>query len=88
MSKTAMIRARTSEETKTKAEEILKETGLNPSEAINIFYKQIILNKGLPFPVRIPNEITQKTFKKTDSGKELKEYKTLNDFIGDMNIEL
>ena len=36
MSKTAMIRARTSEETKTKAEEILKETGLNPSEAINI----------------------------------------------------
>lgn len=87
MAKTAMVRARTSEETKIKAEEILKETGLNPSEAINIFYKQIILNNGLPFPVKIPNETTRRTFKKTDSGKELKEYKTLEDFIGDMNLE-
>ncbi|MHB1664351.1 MAG: type II toxin-antitoxin system RelB/DinJ family antitoxin [bacterium] len=87
MAKTAMIRARTSEEIKAKAEEILKETGLNPSEAINIFYKQIILNQGLPFPVKIPNKITLQTFKKTDAGKELNEYKTLDDFIRNVNIE-
>lgn len=87
MAKTAMIRARTSEEIKAKAEEILQQAGLNPSEAINIFYRQIILNNGLPFPVQIPNKTTLQTFKKTDAGKELNEYETLDDFIRNINIE-
>jgi DNA-damage-inducible protein J len=87
MAKTAMIRARTSEEIKTKAEEILRQTGLNPSEAVNIFYRQIILNNGLPFPVKIPNMTTLQTFEKTDAGRELNEYKTLDDFVRNLNIE-
>ncbi|MCL5408754.1 MAG: type II toxin-antitoxin system RelB/DinJ family antitoxin [Candidatus Omnitrophica bacterium] len=87
MAKTAMIRARTNEEIKTKAEKVLQQIGLNSSEAINIFYRQIILNNGLPFPVKIPNKTTLQTFKKTDAGKELNKYKTLDDFIKKLNVK-
>nr|MCR4721281.1 type II toxin-antitoxin system RelB/DinJ family antitoxin [Lachnospiraceae bacterium] len=36
------------------AESILATLGIPASNAINMFYKQIILNRGLPFEVRIP----------------------------------
>ena len=31
----------------------------------------VILNKGLPFSVRVPNQTTLDTFRKTDAGEEL-----------------
>lgn len=44
-------------ETKKEAEKILKSLGLSPSVAINMFYKQIILNQGIPFDLKIKNSI-------------------------------
>ncbi len=84
MAKTAMIRARTDEGVKTDAEAILKKLGLNISEAINLFLNQVKLHKGLPFDVRIPNKTTLETFRKTDAGKELKGYKSIDEFIKKM----
>jgi len=54
MAKTAYVNVRVEEEDKTKAEEILNELGINTSTAIDMFLKQIILNDGLPFDVKIP----------------------------------
>ncbi len=82
MAKKVMVRARTSEEIKVKAEEILQQTGLKPSDAINIFYRQIILNNGLPFPVRIPDKDISQAFIKTDNLREMNKHKTFNEFIG------
>jgi len=31
----------------------LEKLGLNNSQAINIFYSQIVLHKGLPFPLSL-----------------------------------
>ena len=39
---------------KEQAENILSALGISASNAINMFYKQIILNRGLPFEVKIP----------------------------------
>lgn len=36
--------------------EILSALGIPASNAINMFYKQIILHKGLPFEVKLPTE--------------------------------
>ena len=36
------------------AEHILSELGIPASEAINLFYKQIILQRGLPFALKLP----------------------------------
>ncbi|MBO4859789.1 MAG: type II toxin-antitoxin system RelB/DinJ family antitoxin [Treponema sp.] len=52
--KTANLYARIEPETKGPAEAILAALGIPVSTAINMFYKQIILNNGLPFKVQIP----------------------------------
>ena len=58
MSKTAMIRARTEPELKEQAEDIFHELGLSQTDAINLFYRQVVLQHGLPFRVVIPNTET------------------------------
>ena len=80
MSKTAMIRARIEPELKDEVEEIFKELGLTTTEAITLFYRQVKTQKGIPFKLRIPNKVTLETAKKTDAGKELNEYSSLDEF--------
>lgn len=55
MAKTANLYARIEPDVKEQAESILEALGIPASNAINMFYKQIILHKGLPFPVRLPD---------------------------------
>jgi DNA-damage-inducible protein J len=45
------------------------------------------LLKELPFDVRIPNKTTLETFKKTDAGKELNEYKSIAKFKEKMTVK-
>ena len=71
MSKSAMVRARIEPGLKEGAEEILGRLGLNASQAITLFYKQVELHQGLPLDVAIPSETTQRTFRKTDAGQDL-----------------
>ena len=52
--KTANLYARIEPDVKEQAERILATLGIPASNAINMFYKQIILNRGLPFDVKIP----------------------------------
>ncbi len=59
MAKTAYLSVRLEPDVKTEAEEILSRLGLSTSEAITIFLKQVALHKGVPFPLRIPNDETR-----------------------------
>lgn len=59
MLKSEVVRARIEPDVKHNAEKILKDLGLSNSQAIVLFYQQIILNHGLPFDLKIPNEETQ-----------------------------
>jgi DNA-damage-inducible protein J len=52
--KSANLYARIEPEVKEQAESILSALGIPASNAINMFYKQIILNRGLPFEVKLP----------------------------------
>ena len=54
MAKTANLYARIEPEVKEQAESILAALGIPASNAINMFYKQIILQRGLPFEVKMP----------------------------------
>lgn len=54
MAKSANLYVRIEPDVKEQAEEILNALGLSASGAINLFYQQIILNRGLPFAVRLP----------------------------------
>ena len=52
--KTANLYARIEPDIKNQAESILSALGISVSSAINMFYKQIILQRGLPFEVKLP----------------------------------
>jgi addiction module RelB/DinJ family antitoxin len=54
MAKTDALYTRIDAKLKAQAEEILARLGLSPSEAVNIFMSQVVLNEGLPFEVKIP----------------------------------
>ena len=54
MAKSANLYARIEPEVKEQAETILSELGIPASSAINMFYKQVILQRGLPFEVKLP----------------------------------
>ena len=55
MAKSANLYVRIEPEIKEQAEKILSTLGISASNAINMFYKQIILQRGLPFEVKIPD---------------------------------
>lgn len=52
--KSANLYARVEPDVKERAEEILTALGIPASNAINMFYRQVILQQGLPFDVKIP----------------------------------
>ncbi len=71
MSKTATVRARIQPKLKEHAETIFHRLGMNATQAITLFYKQVELRDGLPFEVAIPSAITKRTFDSTDEGRDL-----------------
>ena len=56
MAKSASVYARIDPVLKEQAETILSALGIPTSNAIDMFFKQIVLQKGLPFEVRLPYE--------------------------------
>ncbi len=69
MPKTDMIRARVEPELKHEVEDILATLGLNATEAITLYYKQIRLRRGIPFEISIPNNETRKAIEDAREGK-------------------
>ena len=57
MAKTANLYVRIEPDVKEQAETILSALGIPASNAITMFYKQIILRRGLPFDVKMPVNI-------------------------------
>ena len=51
---TTPTQIRIEENTKKQAVELLEGLGLNLSDAVNMFLKQVILHNGLPFEVKYP----------------------------------
>jgi len=58
MSKNTNINIRTTEDIKKNAGIILTGLGLNMSSAVNLFLKQVINYRGIPFDLRLPNKET------------------------------
>ncbi len=48
----AIAKSRIDPELKRQAEAVLKEIGLKPRAALELFYKQIVKRRAIPFPVQ------------------------------------
>ena len=69
MAKTGYINARVEKKLKSDAEKVLRNVGVNTSDAVSMFLRQVVLQEGLPFEVRIPNKATRKAIADLRAGK-------------------
>ena len=71
MAKTATIQTRVDPVIKNNAQIILKKLNISMSEAISMYLSQITLHEGIPFELKIPNQVTAKTLKSTENGEDV-----------------
>jgi len=86
MGKTATIRARVEPGLKSEVEDILGQLGLTASEAVQLLYRQIRLQRGLPFDVRIPNDLTARTLDDSKRGRGVKRFATKKELYADLGL--
>jgi DNA-damage-inducible protein J len=56
MSRTANVFARIEPELKEQSENILDQLGIPMSNAIGLFLRQVVLQRGIPFEVKLPQQ--------------------------------
>ena len=83
MNKTAKISARIEPELKHQGETIFSIIGLSTSDAITLFFRQVVMHQGLPFEVKIPNEKTIKALSEDLSNAQ--RFSSVEELIDDLN---
>ncbi len=66
------------------AKVILKSLGLNFTDAVNIFTNMIVMNKGLPFDIKIPTKEFKKSINELES-KDGKSFKNTDELFKDLD---
>ena len=81
----ATVTARVDENVKKEAETLFKKIGLNMSTAMNLFLKKCILEQGIPFELKVPNEETLKVLDEVEKGIGLsKTFDSVDELIEDL----
>ncbi len=63
----ATVRAGIDSNLKQEVEEILKQIGLTTSQAITLFMNRIKAERGIPFELKIPNDLTIQAMRDADN---------------------
>jgi DNA-damage-inducible protein J len=80
----SLVRARVNDNLKHDVEGILSGLGLTMSDAINALFNQIRLHKGLPFELKIPNEITQSTLERSANAQDIERFDSVDELFDDL----
>ncbi len=86
MAKTTTISVRMDAELKKDAESILISLGLTPSQAINVFYKQITFQNGLPFSIKLPEKELNAASLNAMEEKKINEYENPSELYDELKI--
>ena len=85
------INIRVDENVKKQATELFEELGLDMSTALNLFLRQAVHYRGIPFEIKIPNRDTLEAMeqvKQIREGKlQAKRYSDVNDMFADLEAE-
>ena len=84
MGKTATIQARIDPDVKEKAQEILNALNISMSEAISLYLTQITLNRGIPFDIKLPNDLTLETVYKSEKSEELHKVHSVDELFEEL----
>jgi DNA-damage-inducible protein J len=86
MTKTGTLRARIDPELKAKAEKVFRRLGLSPSDAIAMFYAEVVFRQDLPFKDHIPNEETIQAMRDLEEGRNVTTYEDFDEFRKAMGL--
>ena len=86
MPKNANLNIRTTLEVKKGAETILNDLGLNIYSAVNLFLKQVINYKGIPFDLRLPNQETQQAIDDVNNRRDLESADTVEEMFQKIGV--
>ena len=86
MGKTATIQTRVDPVIKKKAQEVLRRLNVSMSEAISMYLAQIALQRGIPFEIKIPNDLTVQTLEAAEKGEELHGVDSVERLFEDMEM--
>ena len=81
----ASIQVRVDEKTKTQAQSVLRALHMSMSEAVKLFLRQVVLQKGLPFEVKIPNALTAKTLRESEEGVDLHRVSSVDELFEELD---
>lgn len=76
MSMSDRINTRIDTGLKKKAVKIFDRLGITEAEAIRLFYAQVELHQGIPFPITVPNAETLAAFAESRDPQKLPTFKT------------
>jgi len=85
MSGTATVQVRVNEQTKAEAKGVFEALDMSMSEAICLFLRQVVLRRGIPFDVKIPNELTAKTLAASEKGIDLHRASGVDDLFEELD---
>lgn len=86
MRSTAMVHVRIDEQLKTSAAETLGNMGLSISDAVRIFLKRVVVEKAIPFDVRIPNAETVAAIQELEAGNGAR-FSSVEALMDDLNAD-
>ena len=87
MAKTATVHIRVEPEIKLQVDNILNELGISTSEAINMFFRQVIRYKGIPLDLRIPTSETVVAIKEAEQQVNLYKCDDFNQLLKELNAD-
>ena len=91
MAKNAVINIRTDADTKREIEDLYAAFGISVSDAVNIFFRQSLMRKGLPFAMQMPR-YNAETIAAIEEAAEMKQnphlyksFDSVEDLFEDLN---
>ncbi len=86
MTETAVVSARIDTDLKRGAEQVFKELGLSAAQAIRLFYREVELQRSLPFRMKTPNETTRQALHEAKARYDLKSFNSADELFEDLGI--
>ncbi len=86
MSKQAVLTVGIDPKLKSEAEKVLKELGLTTAQAVTLFFKQVVLRRGLPFELQIPEEKTAEELAEAKAIESAEKFSELDDLFNNFDL--
>ena len=84
MTKDATFSSRIDKNLKQEGDAIFASLGIKPSQALTMFYTQVVAYKGIPVQIKVPNDELIQSFKEAENPDNLTRYPDAKTAIEDM----